>query len=160
MKEWWQNLALREKQIVALGALLLAIAFIYEFVFAELSDITGNLRAGVEKNQRLLAWMQTTDQRVQAAASNTQTQAPLKSASLLSALQDDLNQNPIAKSVTGLQQADSDSVELHFKQVGFDNMMKWLLTVCQEQQLTVTSLTVTPAANVGTVDAVLKLATK
>jgi general secretion pathway protein M len=159
MKEWWQNLALREKQIVAIGLLLLAAAFVYEFVFAELSDVTTRLRAGIEKNQRLLAWMQVADQRIQSAANN-QAQAPLKSASLLSALQDDLNQNPIGKSVTGLQQADTDSVELHFKQVGFDNMMKWLLAVCQEQQLTVTSLAVTPALNTGTVDAVLKLATK
>jgi type II secretory pathway component PulM len=160
MKEWWVNLALREKQIIALGTVLVLIFIVYEFVFAALSDANQNLRAGIQKNQSMLAWMNATDKRIQAAANNHQAHVAVTSASLLSALQDDLNQNPISKNVTELQQADNDSVEVHFKQVGFDNMMRWLLEAGQKLQLTVTSLSITPTDSIGQVDAVLKLAAK
>lgn len=157
MKDWWMNLAIREKQTLALGAVLVGIFIIYAIIFAPLSSSVGNLREKIHKNQMLLTWMQESDKRIQFLEKKPQTAPEKSSASLLSIVQDDINQNPIAKTVSQLQQADSDTIQLHLQAVSFDNMIKWLATLCQQQHLAVNQLTITNGTAIGVVDAELRL---
>jgi type II secretory pathway component PulM len=156
MKEWWLNLSLREKQTLALGSVVIFIFLIYQLIFASVANSVDHLRDQLHKNKNLLGWMQESDKRIQLLEKNQQPHSK-KTASLLSIVQDDLNQNPIAKNMTALQQADNDSIELHFQQVSFDNMMRWLITMTRQQQIIITQMTVVPSQSPGIVDVVLKL---
>lgn len=158
MKEWWINLSLREKQTVALGSVLVFIFLIYELIFASLSSSVEHLRQQIHKNKSLLTWMQESDKRIQQLEKN-QHSTNKSSASLISIIQDDLNNNPISKKVTELRQSDNDSVELRFQQVSFDDMTAWLINLSRDQQLIITQMTVTPVGTAGIVDAVLRLQT-
>lgn len=158
MKDWWMNLSLREKQTVALGTLLLGLFIIYEIMFAPLSSSVDNLRDKIHKNQTLLTWMQQSDKRIQfLEKAPPQTSSEKASASLLSIVQDDINKNPIAKSISQLQQADSDTIQLHLQNVSFDNTIKWLATLCQQQHLVINQLTIITGTTAGMVDAELRL---
>jgi general secretion pathway protein M len=157
MKEWWVNLATREKQTVFLGGVLLTIFMLYEIIFSPLTGSVDNLRTKIQKNQSLLTWMQASDKHIQNLEKNPQIAAEKSSASLLSIVQDDINKNSISKYVTQLQQSENDTVDLRLQKVNFDNMIKWLAGICQTQHLTVTQLTATPAVAIGTVDAEIKL---
>ena len=148
MKEWWINLSLREKQTVALGSVLVFIFLIYELIFASLSSSVEHLRQQIHKNKSLLTWMQESDKRIQQLEKN-QHSTNKSSASLISIVQDDLNNNPISKKVT----------ELRFQQVSFDDMTAWLINLSRDQQLIITQMTVTPVGTAGIVDAVLRLQT-
>lgn len=156
MKDWWMNLAIREKQMAALGILLVGLFIIYEIMFAPLLGSVDNLRDKIHKNQSLLTWMESSDKRIQFLEKSPQTKEK-SSASLLSIVQDDINKNPIAKSISQLQQADNDTIQLHLQNVSFDNMIKWLATLCQQQHLMINQLTITTGSSAGMVDAELRL---
>lgn len=157
MKNWWLNLSFREKQTVSIGAALLLIFLCYELIFATLGNQVDALRQKVHSNQTLLSWMQDSDARIRSMEKN-QKQEPLNnSMSLLSVVQNGVNNSSIAQNVTQLQQAESDSVQMKLQKVSFDVFIQWLTALCQQQQLLITQMTATPNTDPGVVDVEVKI---
>jgi len=157
MREWWINLSLREKQVVALGTLALGLFLFYAIFWAPLSNKVDTLREKIIRDQKLLVWMQDADKRIQELE---KTQHPAKrssESSILNIVQEEINKSSFGKNVTQLQLADNDSVQLHLQKVGFDNFIKWLTMVSQQQQLTITQMSIKSAGGPGLVDVDLKL---
>jgi type II secretory pathway component PulM len=157
MNEWWMNLSIREKQSVALGTVLLSAFIIYELIFAAFIHSTESLRTKIHKQQTLLVWMQDSDKRIRQLEKVQTTTPAANLSSLLSRVQNDINQNSLQKNISQLQQAENDAIEIHFQQVNFDLMTGWLIKLCREQRLTITEMIVTPGTTTGIVDATLKL---
>lgn len=157
MKTWWLNLSIREKQTVSLGAVSITAFLVYAILFAPLANSVDALRKKIHTNQTLLAWMQESNQRI-ATLEKTQTiSAPKSSASLLSLIQTDINSQPFGKSVTALQQADNDSIQLRLQKISFDAFTKWLIAICQQHNLLITQMTAQPSGTPGIVDIDIKL---
>jgi type II secretory pathway component PulM len=157
MKAWWLNASIREKQAVSLCAIFITFFLVYEIVFAPISNAVDTMRQKIHSGQTLLAWMQESDKRIQTLEKTQKTAAPKSSASLLSVIQNDVNNQPIGKNISQLQQAENDSIQIHLQKVGFDALTKWLIAICQQQSLIITQMTATPTATPGIVDADLKL---
>jgi general secretion pathway protein M len=159
MKLWWQQLALREKQMVGGGSFLLGIFLFYQIFFVILDDGVSHLRQKIQTQQTLLAWMLNTNAHILALQKNPAASQPThhSSAALLGIIQDSINNSPIAANISQLQQAENEAVELHLQKVNFDALTAWLVIICQLQQLTITQMSVTPSV-AGIVDADLKLA--
>jgi general secretion pathway protein M len=157
MKDWWLNLSLREKQTVTLGSMIVLAFIFYQLIFASLANSVQHLRQQVTKNKTLLSWMQESDQRIQGLEKTLAPRANKTSVSLLSLVQDNVMNTPMAKNMTQLQQADNDSIELRFQQVSFDTLMRWLIDLCHQQPVTVTQMSISPLPKAGIVDATLKL---
>src|SRR5689334_22032161 len=109
------------------------------------------MRTGIRHNQTLLVWMQESDQQMQTLEQHLQKQNSYTTASLLSLVQNQLNQSGLAKSVTQLKQADNNSVQISFQKVSFDELMKWLLQLWNEHGLLVTAVSITPTGVPGVV---------
>jgi general secretion pathway protein M len=158
MKEWWINLALREKQTVTLGALIVAVASLYGLIWSPLQSGVASLREQVQKDQQLLVWMQSADQQLQAAA-----KSPIKpvttdtAASSLGTVQNALKHSSFAESVTQLVQADNDSVKLTLQQVDFDALITWLTQLWQQHGFVVSQTTIASSNSPGIVTAELTL---
>jgi general secretion pathway protein M len=157
MKAWWLNASMREKQIVSLGALLVIVFLVYDIIFAPLTNAVDTLRQKIHNNQILLAWMQESNKRIETLEKSKTSTAPKSSASLLSTVQNDINNQPFGKSVAQLQQAENDSIQIRLQKVSFDALTKWLITICQQEGLLITQMTVAPNTAPGIVDADLKL---
>jgi general secretion pathway protein M len=157
MKNWWLNLSLREKQTFSAGTVLVSIFLIYEIIFSPLLNEVNFLRQKIHTDQTLLAFMQASDDRIRALQKNPLGITRKNAGSLFSIVQDDINTNPIAKAISQLQQAENDSVQLRLQKVNFDEFIKWLTRVCQEHQLIISQLSITPGTDTGEVDADLKL---
>jgi general secretion pathway protein M len=157
MKAWWLNASIREKQAVSLGAAFVTLFLVYEIVFAPLANAVDTLRQKIHSGQTLLTWMQDSDKHIQTLEKSQKTAAPKSSASLLSVIQNDVNDEPIGKNISQLQQAENDSIQIHLQKVGFDALTKWLIAICQQQGLIITQMTATPTTTPGIVDADLKL---
>jgi type II secretory pathway component PulM len=157
MKNWWSNLSFREKQTVSMGAALLLIFLIYEIIFAPLSSHVNSLRQKVRSNQALLHWMQDSDARISSLEKTQKQQTRNTSTSLLSVVQNGINNSAIAQNVTQLQQSENDSVQMKLQKVGFDTFIQWLTAICQQQQLIILQMTSTPDGDPGTVDLELKI---
>jgi type II secretory pathway component PulM len=153
MKAWWNNLAFREKQTIAIGAVLVGIFLIYALIFAPLNNAVLTLRQQIEKKQQLLAWMKSADEKIQLLEKSQQkTERHTTSASLLSAVQMAVTKNEIAKNVLQLQEVENNSIQLKLQQVNFDAVIQWLIVLCQQQQLMISQMNIKPATTPGIVD--------
>jgi general secretion pathway protein M len=159
MKEWWDNLVLREKQILSMGLLVLVFVAFYLILWSPLTDKVSTLRNQVQRNQELLAWMQDTDKRIQAEGHAAKPPVARASGSLLSIVQSQINRTQLVSVMTQLHQIDNDSVQLTFDKVDFDKLIVWLTQLTQQQGLIITQMTVTPSKEPGIVaaDFILKL---
>lgn len=152
MKEWWNNLILREKQMVSLGALIIGAAFIYLVLWSPLDNHVSQLRSQILNNQELLAWMKKTDKRIEILEKKPEHNASKPSSgSPLAIVQKQIKTSPLAKSLDQLHQAENNSVQLTFKKVNFDKLMTWIIALTKQQGLIVTQMTVTPSATAGIV---------
>jgi general secretion pathway protein M len=157
MKNWWLSLALREKQTISIGMLLVLIFLIYEIIFAPLSNAVNELRHKIRSDQTLLTWMQASNERIVSLEKNHQSQSHSVTTSLLSVVQNGINDSAIAQNVAQLQQSDNDSVQLQLQKVNFDTFIQWLTQLCQQHQLLITQMSITPLDTTGTVNTELKL---
>jgi general secretion pathway protein M len=151
MKDWWNNLVLREKQMVFLGALFIIAALLYLLLWLPLQTKVAELRQDVQINRALLSWMKESDKRIQESSPNKDIRK--ESGSLLTIVQKQIKVSTVAKSVSQLRQADNESVLLTFKNVEFDKLITWLITFTQDYQLTITQMSVTPTGTRGVVAA-------
>lgn len=150
MREWWNNLVLREKQTLALGAFFVVLALIYLLLWAPLNDRAAMLRNQIRQHQTLLVWMEDADKRIQALEKNSQQKPNANSgASLLSIVQKQINGTPFVSALNQLHQVENDSIELTFQQVDFDKLMVWMIELTKREGLVITQMNVTPGATAG-----------
>lgn len=159
MKEWWNNLALREKQLVSIGGIFLVLFLIYFFLWSPLNQKVASLRSQIRQNQDLLAWMKDTDKEIQSLEKTSAPKPNRSGGSLLSLVQKQVEHSSLSGSLSQLHQVESDSVQLTFKKVDFDKLIAWLIEVTQQEGLVITQLTVTPSGTPGIVGADLILKT-
>lgn len=157
IKEWWSNLADREKQTISIGSVIAAIFLFYALIWSPLANKVDDLRNQIRTNQKLLTWMQAADRRMQLVEKSAQQSATKTRGSLLGIVQNHVNKSPIAKEVSQLQQTDSESVQLRFQHVNFDVLIEWLTQIWQQQGLIVSQATITPNGAAGDVSAELVL---
>ncbi len=150
MKEWWDNLALREKKIIIYGGALLILFLLYEIVWSPFTNKVDSLRKSVTQNQALLIWMQNADQRLQSIV-NTQKNKTTTNESLLSIMQREVNKSPLATHVTQLRQAENDSVQLTLQKADFDRLIALLTDLSNQDGLTVSQFTATATGVPGEV---------
>lgn len=152
MKSKWQQLALREKQMLVLGGIVMILAMFYGFIWAPLANKVSSLRADVQHNQQLLSFMQAASKKIQSfSGANRDALNNPSHASLLSGVQQQLHQPPLSQYPVLLKQADSDSVEVSFKQVNFDLLMTWLIRVSEQNHWVVKQMTITQSTALGVV---------
>jgi general secretion pathway protein M len=150
MNEWWQNLALREKRMLAAGAILVLLFLFYEIIWSPFSGKIKNMRQQVQHNQELLSWMKNADQRIKAVEKNSAHSTTQMTGSLLSVIQQEVNKN-FAHHVTQLRQAENDSVQLDLQKVDFDRLISLLTELSNKYGLIVTQITTTSTGVPGEV---------
>lgn len=151
IKEWWDNLSLREKQVMFFGGIIVTLALFYLIIWAPLSNAVASYRHEVEENGKLLAWMKEADHEMQ----NMQQTAKHKTSasSLLSLVQKQL---AIASlTTTQLRQGDNGEIQMSFQNVAFDKLIQWLVAANQNQHLSIVHMSVTPTATPGLVMATI-----
>lgn len=152
MKDQWNNLALREKQMVSAGALVISALIIYVLLWVPLNGKINDMRNQIRHNQDLLAWMIDADKRIQAAEKTTAPNPAIhNTGSLSSIVQKQINGTPLVSSLNQLHQVENDSVQLSFQKVDFDQLMQWLTQMTEQTGLLITQMSVTPSATPGIV---------
>lgn len=153
MKEWWSNLALREKQYVTGGIIVVTLFILYEIFWAPFSGVNDSLRNDIHHNQKLLIWMQEANQHIQLTEAMTQKNTSSRSsAALLSLLQKEINLSSFANNVQQISQAENNSVQITFLKINFDSLIKWLTMLWQKYNLSVMQFNATPNGALGIVD--------
>lgn len=156
MKEWWTNLALREKQIVFFGGIFCFLLFFYILIWLPFTNHISNLRHKIQQNHKLLTWMQEASQQIFKLEKNS-THEKISATSILSLLQNEISKSPFAKHITKLRQADSSSVQFSLQKIDFDALITWLILLSKNDGLIVAVISLTPADKAGLVSGEITL---
>lgn len=152
--DWWSPLEAREKKMVTAGSLAISAFIFYAAIFMPLSNHAIKLRKQIKTNSQLLAWMQEASKKINAAKGEEHNLIAVPSpVVLLTILQQKVDKAGLASGLTELKQVGNDSVEMQFKQVEFDNVMRLLIAVLTQHDVKVEKLTSTARATPGIVDA-------
>ncbi len=157
MKDWWNNLSLREKQGVAAAAGFILLFLLYSILWLPLANKTDLLRKQIVKNKNLLAWMQSADQQINVLTQFSQKHTVNHQGSVLGIVQTELTKADLAAHVTQLKQAESDGVRLQLQKISFDELIGWLIHLWQQDRLTVSQAAIVPGDAIGLVSAELVL---
>lgn len=154
LKEWWGNLASREKQIIVIGSCCAALCFVYFCLFSPLIGRVTTLRQQIRSQQKTLVWMQTADKEIQKLEKETQHKTQQNSSVLLlGEIQKRIKQADLSQSLSQLKQNSNRSIEIHFKKVKFDSLMQFLISLLKEQNTTISQMSVTAENTSGMVNA-------
>ncbi|MEO8401434.1 MAG: type II secretion system protein GspM [Gammaproteobacteria bacterium] len=160
MKEWSNNLSLREKQTLSLGSVLVILFLLYEIIWSPFSNKLDNLRSQIQHNRELLTWMQNAEQHMDSLKKSMQSKSTQQNSSLLSIVQSQINKSPLQRHVTQLRQSENDSVEFNLQKADFDQLILVLTDLWKKYNLIVAQMTITPTDVPGevTADVVIRAA--
>lgn len=152
-KEYWLQLAPREKKAVSIGSAALGIFILYATIWSPILNHNDELRQGIRTNAATLAWMQNADKEIQKAKTESQTQTTMTSpAMMLSFLQKEITVAGLSSSLMQLKQSSNETINLQFKKVEFDKLMKLLIDITQKQKITITQMSSVSGVSPGIVD--------
>lgn len=154
VKDWWSNLATRERRMVSIGGSLTFIFIFYQLLWSPYTVYVNDLRERIIVQQKTLAWMQAADAELSVStAVNRPTAVKTTPIVLLSLIKKQINQFGLSQSLKQLKQNSSDSVEIQFQKVNFDKMISLIIDTLDEQAVTITQMTVNPDKGIGVVNA-------
>lgn len=162
IKEWWSNLASREKKAVILGTFFLGVFIVYQFIWTPYVNHVAAIRMRIVKQQQTLEWMQQADKEVRkinsdAGKNKNKITSPVI---LLGLLQKQINQDGLEQSLNQLKQASNDTIEMHFQKVEFNKLIRLLTAILKEGNVSINQMTAMSINTPGMVnaDVILKLA--
>lgn len=159
LKEWWSHLAPREKQVTSIGASLVILFIVYQWIWTPYLEGVDTMRHRITADQKTLLWMQAADKQIQTL--EVQGKAKTKSVSpvvLLSQIQKQVNRSGLEQYLTQLKQTTNEAIEVHFQKVEFDKLITMLAKIMKEQDVSITrlSLIATDAPGYVNADMVMK----
>lgn len=157
-KDWWSNLATRERRMVSIGGGLSFIFIFYQLMWSPYINYVNDLRDRLVSQQKTLAWMQAADIEL-SRSKNVNSRTPNKTTPivLLSLLKKQINQFGLSQSLKQLKQSSTDSIEIQFQKVNFDKMISLLIETLDQQAVSITQMTVSADKDIGVVNANLIL---
>lgn len=157
-KEWHAQLELRERRMVNIGGAALAFAIFYFGIWSPFLHRVDNMRNTISSEQKTLAFMKEADVKIKQLAGESsgarQTNTPV---TMLALLQEQVNAAGMKDALTQMKQAGNEGIQMQFKNVSFDHLMKLLITVMKTSNVTVTQFNAVAEGAPGFVNASLML---
>ncbi len=157
---WWLPLAVREKQAVLIGGGCLAIFILYAGIWSPLLTHIDAMRKQIVAGEKTLQFMREAEKQIaQHQGGSHHSPAILSPVDFLNDLQKQLDKTGMAPAVKQLKQSSDNAVTIQFQQIEFDRLASLLLSIMQEQRVSVEQMTSVAATTPGMVNAdlVLKL---
>lgn len=156
IKNWWGSLLDRERQMLMIGGILVAILFVYEVIWSPLSDAVEDKKTAITTQQQLLRYLQHASQTItQLKAEGIQVGAT--QSDLLSLVEQTLSQQELSAYLKQVQQPQQKQVALTFEKVPFDKLMQWAQLLVTTHGVRVMQLSATRLAVIGTADVKMTL---
>ncbi|HQU14851.1 MAG: hypothetical protein B7Z66_03530 [Chromatiales bacterium 21-64-14] len=140
MKEWLAARTPRERQILIIGAALLAVLLLYGVVLRPFHNRLATLRHNVDEQRALLHWMHGAAGQIQAlrgSAGNRVSGQPI-----LSLVDQTARQEQLGNAVKRLEPDSSGGVRVWLEQAPFDQVVQWLGKLERDHGLQLESITV------------------
>lgn len=158
IKEWWSNLSLRDKRILSISSALCIVFVFARLLMLPLFGLADTMRQRFQTEQATLTWMRKTDGEIQKISHQdirkNQTLTPVI---LLGVLQKQITKAGLQAYLTQLKQINHESITMHFQKVEFDQLMKLLVTILNEQNVSISQMSAVSITTPGLVNAEINL---
>ena len=154
MKTWWAGLAPRERVILGIGSLVLAVVVIYLMIWEPMVSQRQQVRADISALSADLAWMQQVERQVKRQAAQQGNQPGIGSAggSVLTLIEVSARAAGVNEALERVQ-PEGQGARVWFTETGFDALLHWLAELEQRHGLQVSQLAVDAGDAPGTVTA-------
>lgn len=153
LRSWYLALAPRERRIVTGGGAVLFLIVIWLAIIAPWLGAKASLRADVESDTQLLAWMQHTTAEIRQLERTAPATAPQSNQSLFSIAEQTARSSPIGDHIKTFQPHGNDSVQVRLENAPFDGLISWLGRLQAQHRILVSDLGIQRADAPGTVNA-------
>lgn len=158
MKAWWQGLEVRERRVLVLGLVAVAVMAYVLGVRLPLHDSTQDLERRVNERSELVSWMaearsqirELREQRPGAAAAGVEQ-------ALFSLADESAREAGFGEFLVRVEPAGDAGARLRFENIAFTDLMAWLANLRQEHGVVAHHLTVRGVSQAGRTEAILVL---
>lgn len=151
---WWQGLAPRERQLLAVGGAVLLFFILYALLWAPMQRQLTRLRVTVPQDAAKLAQMRMQAQQIQQLKARVPANA--NRGSLLSVLEQSATTRGLRQQISRMEPDGQTGARVFFEEVGFDTLISWIAEL-QSQGIRVENVTVSRRPAAGIVNARLLL---
>lgn len=156
MKEWYQQLDLRERRVLITGGLLALILLPYLLVWLPFEDDLSRLQKGLKIERTSISWMREAADEVlsqRGVPASAKDKASTGGRSMLSIVDQSTRTAGLGDSVKRVEPDGKDAVKVWLEAVDFDQLMQWMITMKDRYQMTANIVTLERKNNKGRVDA-------
>lgn len=156
MKAWFNALQPRERLIVTIAAIVLALMLLYLLAWSPVSTRLDAARQDVTADRSLLVWMQKNAVEIKKFKGGANRKSPNRNISLINAVESSARQAGIRKSITHLEPKGDTGISVQIKGANFDQLIRWQGTMEKQYAVQATQINIKPTDKPGTVDARIK----
>lgn len=150
------GLGARERFVLVIGLVLVALLLLWALLWKPLGDRIGQMRTTVAEQAGVEQWMQASAREVRQLR-GSQTTARADRQSLLALTDRTARERGLGASIRRVEPEGSDKVRIQLEQAPFDDMMTWLEQLVIRHQVRVESVTIDSRDQAGVVNARLTL---
>jgi general secretion pathway protein M len=149
LKTWYAGLQERERRVVAVGGVALAVVILFGAILLPLQSAVSTATKRADDRREDLAWMRVNAAEVQSGARtvfNDTGEAPVVIVDRVG------RESGLATALKGSQPS-GNGVRVQLEAAPFDTLIRWLATLDERYGLAIDSITVDRAARPGVVNA-------
>lgn len=135
---WLNQLSLNEKKLIKYGAIIVIVALLWVFVYQPITQsIQYKQRQAFELNKQYTQ-MQVSQELLKEKKENTSKFHRDNNKPFISWIDEQLEQQQLSQYVARAEPKDNKTLILTFENIVFDELAKWLQTLEQNYQITIT----------------------
>ena len=156
MKAWFDALAPRERIMVSIAVVVVALLLVYAAAWSPLASSVTSLRESVDEQQSLKQWMQQSAAEVNRLRSTVGGGAGDRR-SLLAVVDQTSKQSQLAPAVKRIEPDGQELVRVSLEQAAFDDLVTWLGNLQRSFGVSVADVSIERQADSGRVNVRLTL---
>lgn len=125
MKDWWESLQSRERSMVFVASVLIALAILYFLIWSPISSSRDNKQTRVDAKRETLAWMMQKKQEVEhlKRINPNMFNRASDNRSLLAVVDTGAKQMGIRPAITKIEPKGDNSVQIWLEDIAFDYLI-------------------------------------
>lgn len=154
MRAWWERLQARERRVLGIGGLVVALLLGYAFLWYPLAHLRATLSTRVARQHEDLTWMrQHLAQAQELKAQGVRSHADRQGKSLLALADVSARGAGLAGALKRVEPTGGNSVRVSFEIADFDTLMNWLDSLGRDYGVQVTDFSADKVEGLGLVNA-------
>ncbi len=155
---WWNQQSLRDRRVLVIGAVIVAIFLIWSFVWHPLSSEMDRLTTQLDNARRDLAFVRVAEAEVtRLRSAGVRSRADRQGKSLLALADVSARGAGLEGVLKRLEPVGSNSVRASFEFVSFDALMAWVENLARDYGVQITDFSVDQVDATGLVNARITL---